>query len=202
MKNAEITRLLAEVRGGNAGAESRLASVVYDELHRLAAHYMHGERPNHSLQATILVHEAFIRLVDQDDQSWQNRSHFFAAAAQIMRHILIDYARSRRAEKRGGGQLVVQLDDAMVFSDDNCEEWIAVDQALNRLAERDARLARIVEMRFFAGLTEEEIGEVLGVSPRTVKRDWKVAKAWLHGELSSVKTDDSGPMASRQRDHR
>jgi RNA polymerase sigma factor (TIGR02999 family) len=202
MKNAEITRLLAEVRGGNAGAESRLASVVYDELHRLAAHYMHGERPNHSLQATILVHEAFIRLVDQDDQSWQNRSHFFAAAAQIMRHILIDYARSRRAEKRGGGQPVVQLDEAMVFSDDNCEEWIAVDQALDRLAERDARLAKIVEMRFFAGLTEEEIGEVLGVSPRTVKRDWKVAKAWLHGELSSVKTDDSGPMASRQRDHR
>ena len=202
MKNAEITRLLAEVRGGNAEAESRLASVVYDELHRLAAYYMHGERPNHSLQATILVHEAFIRLVDQDDQNWQNRSHFFAAAAQIMRHILIDYARSRRAEKRGGGQPVVQLDEAMVFSDDNCEEWIAVDQALDRLGERDARLARIVEMRFFAGLTEEEIGEVLGVSPRTVKRDWKVAKAWLHGELSSVKTDDSGPMASRQRDHR
>jgi RNA polymerase sigma factor (TIGR02999 family) len=202
MKNAKITQLLAEVRGGNAEAESRLASVVYDELHRLAARYMRGERPNHSLQATILVHEAFIRLVDQDDRSWQNRSHFFAAAAQIMRRILIDYARNRRAEKRGGGQPVVQLDDAMVFSDDNCEEWIAVDQALDRLAERDARLARIVEMRFFVGLTEEEIGEVLGVSPRTVKRDWKVAKAWLHGELSSVKTDDSGPMAASQRDHR
>jgi RNA polymerase sigma factor (TIGR02999 family) len=201
MKNAEITRLLAEVHQGNAEAESRLAAVVYDELHRLAAHYMYGERRDHSLQATILVHEAFVRLVDQDDRSWQNRSHFFAAAAQIMRHILIDYARSRRAEKRGGGQPLVQFDDAVAFSSDNCEEWIAVDQALNRLAERDPRLARIVELRFFAGLTEEEIGEVLAISPRTVKRDWKVAKAWLHGELSSVKTDDSGPMAARQGNH-
>jgi RNA polymerase sigma factor (TIGR02999 family) len=202
MKNAEITRLLAEVHGGNVEAESRLASVVYDELHRVATRYMREQRPNPSLQATILVDEAFIRLVGQDDRSWQNRSHFFAAAAQVMRRILIDYARNRRAEKRGGGRPMVQAGDAMAVSDGKCEEWIAVDRALNRLAERDARLARIVELRFFAGLTKEEIGEVLGVSPRTVERDWKVAKAWLHGELSSVKTDDSGPMAVRQSDRR
>jgi RNA polymerase sigma-70 factor, ECF subfamily len=193
---AEITRLLAEIRGGNTEAQSRLASLVYDELHRLAAGYMYRERPDHSLQATILVHEAFIRLVDRDGRSWQNRSHFFAAAAQIMRRILIDYARARRSAKRGGAQPKVQIENAIVVSDDNCEEVIAVDQALIRLAERDPRLSRIVELRFFAGLTEEEIGEALGISPRTVKREWKVAKAWLHGELFGVKTDDSGPMAS------
>jgi RNA polymerase sigma factor (TIGR02999 family) len=184
MKSAEITRWLAEIHKGDVEAQSRLASVVYDELHRLAARYMFRERPNHSLQATALVDEAFVRLVDQDDRSWQNRTHFFAVAAQVMRRILVDYARNRRAEKRGGGQPMVPFDDAIVFSNDNCEEWIAVDQALDRLAERDPRLAKIVELRFFVGLTEEEIGEVLGISPRTVKRDWKVAKAWLHGELS------------------
>jgi len=194
--SAEITQLLAEVKGGNAEAQARLASLVYDELHRLAAGYMHRERPDHSLQATILVHEAFIRLVDQESRSWQNRSHFFATAAQIMRRILIDYALARRSAKRGGGQFKVPIDDAIIVSDDNCEEVIAVDQALIRLAERDPRLSRIVELKFFAGLTEDEIGEALGISPRTVKRDWKVAKAWLHGELFGVKADDSAPMAA------
>jgi RNA polymerase sigma-70 factor, ECF subfamily len=202
MKSAEITRWLAEIHQGNVEAQSRLASVVYDELHRLAAHYMHRERPDHSLQATALVDEAFVRLVDQDDRSWQNRTHFFAVAAQVMRRILIDYARNRRAEKRGGGQPMVQFDDAIVFTNDNCEEWIAVDQALDRLAGRDPRLARIVELRFFVGLTEEETGEVLGISTRTVKREWKVAKAWLHGELSCVKPNDSGPMAAGQGNRR
>jgi RNA polymerase sigma factor (TIGR02999 family) len=151
---------------------------------------MRGERPEHSLQATVLVHEAFVRLVAQNDRSWQNRSHFFAAAAQTMRRILIDYARKHRAEKHGGGQPKVPFDEAIAFSNDNYEEWIAVDQALSRLAKRDARLARIVELRFFAALTEEEIGEELGISVRTVKRDWKVAKAWLHGELSGIKPND------------
>lgn len=196
MQNVEITALLGEVQRGNAEAQSRLASLVYDELHRLAAGYMNRERAGHSLQATVLVDEAFIRLVDQNDRSWQNRTHFFAAAAQIMRRILIDYARNRRAEKRGGVQARVPFDDAVAFSDDNLEEWIEVDQALSRLADRDSRMARIVELRFFGGLTEEEIGEALGISPRTVKRDWKVAKAWLHGELSGIKKDDPGAMAT------
>jgi len=143
MENAEITQLLGEVHRGNVEAQSRLASVVYNELHRLAARCMYGERPDHSLQATVLVHEAFIRLVAPSDRSWQNRTHFFAAAAQIMRRILIDYARNRRAEKRGGGQPKVQFDEAIAFSNNNYEEWIAVDQALDRLAERDTQLRRV-----------------------------------------------------------
>ena len=200
--SSEITQLLTEVQAGNAEATSRLASLVYAELHGLAARHMRRERPDHSLQATALVDEAFMRLFDQRERTWQNRSHFFAMAAQIMRRILIDHARSRRAGKRGGGHQNAQLEEAVVVSDENCDEVIAVDEALNRLAEFDARLARIVELKFFVGLTEEEIGEVLGISSRTVKREWKVAKAWLHGELASVKADDTGPMAARQRDHR
>jgi RNA polymerase sigma factor (TIGR02999 family) len=202
MENLDITGLLDAVRRGNVEAQSRLASVVYGELHRLAAACMYGERADHSLQATVLVDEAFVRLVAQSDRSWQNRSHFFASAAQLMRRILIDYARNRRAEKRGGGQPKVPFDEAVAFTDDNCEDWIAVDQALNRLADRDAQMARIVELRFFTGMTEDEIGEVLGISPRTVRRNWKVAKAWLHGELSSVMTDDRDAMAARQGNHR
>jgi RNA polymerase sigma-70 factor (ECF subfamily) len=202
LENTAITQLLGEIQRGNAEAQSRLASAVYDELHRLAARCMCGERSDNSLQATALVNDAFILLVAQKDRSWQNRTHFFASAAQVMRRILIDHARSRRAEKRGGGQPKVKLDEATALCHDNCEEWIAVDQALDRLAERDTRMAKIVELRFFGGLTEEEIGEVLGISPRTIKRDWKVAKAWLHGELSGVKSDDSIAMATRQGNHR
>jgi len=179
-----ITQLLAEVQGGDRSAESRLASLVYDELHRLADNYMHGERPGQTIQATILVHDAFLRLVDQEERSWQNRSQFFATAAVLMRRMLIDHARRRNAAKRGGPGLKLPLDEAMGVSDDHCEELIALDEALTRLSEWDPRLSRIVEMRFFAGLTEEEIGEALGISPRTVKRDWQVARAWLHGELS------------------
>jgi RNA polymerase sigma factor (TIGR02999 family) len=191
----EITELLAEVRDGKPAAQSRLAELVFDELHRIASYYMRRERPDHSLQATVLVDDAYLHLVNQDERNWENRSHFFAVAAQIMRRILIDHARSRNAAKRGGGIAEIDLDDALVIAEDKFEELIAVDLALTRLAEWDARLARIVEMRFFAGLTEEEIGEALGVSPRTVKRDWKVAKAWLHGELSGIATADLGPVA-------
>jgi RNA polymerase sigma factor (TIGR02999 family) len=186
----EITQLLAEIQGGDRHAESRLAALVYGELHKIAARYMRAERPDNSLQATILVHEAYLRLVNQEDQNWQNRAHFFATAARLMRQILIDHARTRNAAKRGGPHADLRLDDIIVFSDDRLEQVLAIDEALIRLAERDARLARIVEMRFFAGLTEEEIAEVLGVSPRTVKRDWRVAKAWLHGELSGGEDDD------------
>jgi|ERR1035438_2792828 RNA polymerase sigma factor (TIGR02999 family) len=196
---ADITRLLVEAQGGNKDAQSNLASLVYDELHRLAARCMRGERPDHTLQTTILVHEAFIKLVDEGDRSWQNRSHFFAVSAQVMRRLLIDHARSRRAEKRGGMRVKVEWDETVVVSEQHCEEWIAVDEALNRLSERDPRLSRIVELRFFAGLTEEEIGEVLGISARTVKREWRVAKAWLRAEFSSVKSDDNGPVGKSQR---
>ena len=180
----EITELLAEVRGGNSASESRLAELVYDQLHGIAARYMRFERPDHSLQATLLVDDAYLHLVNQEDRNWQNRSHFYAVAAQVMRRILIDHARIHNAAKRGGGLAAVQLEDTAILTEDKCEELIAVDQALIHLADRDPRLARIVEMRFFAGLTEDEIAEVLGVSARTVKRDWQVAKAWLHGELS------------------
>ena len=185
MANAGITKLLGEAHNGNLEAQSRLAAAVYDELHRLAARCMRDERSDHSLQATILVHEAFIKLVGQRDRSWQNRAHFFAAASQVMRRILIDYARGRRAVKRGGGQAKAQFDEALVVSKENCEEWLAVDQALKRLAERDPQLAHIVELRFFAGLKNDEIAEALGISLRSVERDWAVAKAWLRGALSS-----------------
>jgi RNA polymerase sigma-70 factor, ECF subfamily len=192
----EITQLLAEVRDGKVAAQSRLAVLVYDELHRIASYYMRKERPDHSLQATVLVDDAYLHLVNQEDRTWQNRSHFFSVAAQLMRRILIDHARNRNAAKRGGGRAEVQLDDALVISEDKFEELIAVDQALTHLAEWDARLARIVEMRFFAGLTENEIAEALGISARTVKRDWQVAKAWLHGELSGIATNDLGSVAT------
>ena len=192
----EITGLLAEIRGGNRDAESQLAAHAYAELHRIAARYMSRERPDHTLQATILVDEAFLQLVKQEDRSWQNRSHFFAAAAQVMRHILIDHARSRNATRRGGPHAKLQLDDVVVFSDARCEELIALDEALSRLATWDPRQSRIVELRFFTGLTEEEIAEALGISPRTVKREWQVAKAWLHGELSSIKHNDPGAVGA------
>ena len=191
----EITELLGEVRDGKSDAQSRLASLVYDELHRIASCYMRRERPDHSLQATALVNYAYLNLVNQDERNWQNRSHFFALAAQMMRRILIDHARNRKAAKRGGGIAEIQLEEALVIAEDKMEEVIAVDLALTRLSELDPRLARIVEMRFFAGLTAEETAEALAISPRTVKRDWKVAKAWLHGEFSGIAADDLRPMA-------
>src|SRR5437660_267435 len=144
----EITQLLAEIRERNSGAESRLASLVYDQLHHIAARYMHHERPDHTLQSKILVHEAYLQLVNQPDRNWQNRSHFFAVAAQLMRRILVDHARSRNAAKRGGPQVRLRLDDVLVFSDAKCDELIALDQALARLAEWDPRQSRIVELRF------------------------------------------------------
>lgn len=192
----EITQLLAEVREGNSGAESRLASLVYDQLHHIAARYMQRERRDHTLQATVLVHEAYLDLVNQADRTWQNRSHFFAVAAQLIRRILIDHARSRNAAKRGGPRGTLRLDDVLVFSEAKYDELIAIDEALTRLAGWDTRQSRIVELRFFAGLTEEEIAEVLGISVRTVKREWKVAKAWLHGELSSIQSDKPGAMGA------
>jgi RNA polymerase sigma factor (TIGR02999 family) len=191
----EITQLLAEVQDGESLARSRLANLVYNELHRIASHQMRQERPDHSLQATALVDDAYVHLINLRDRTWQNRSHFFAMAAQSMRRILIDHARGHKAAKRGVGFRKVNLDDAVVIAENKFEEIIAVDAALTRLAEWDPRLSRVVEMRFYAGLTDEEIAEVLGLSARTVKRDWRVAKAWLHRELSGCSPDDAGSVA-------
>lgn len=189
----EITQLLFEVRKGNPSAESELAALVYRDLHQMAAHYMQAERAGHSLQPTMLVHDAYLRLVSEEDLNWENRSHFFAMAARLMRRILIDHARTKRTAKRGAWQPNLPLDDVLLISDDKMDEVLMVDEALTRMGDRDPLLARIVEMRFFGGLTEDEIGEVVGISPRTVKRHWRVAKAWLHAELSS--STDTGSVA-------
>jgi RNA polymerase sigma-70 factor, ECF subfamily len=186
MPGHNVTKVLAAVSAGDGDARSRLASLVYDDLHQIAARYMQRENRGQSLQPTILVHEAFLQLVDQQDRNWQNRAHFFAVAAQLMRRILIDRARSRNAVKRGGGHAMIQLDEAMIACDESWDELIDIDNALKRLAEQDERLGRVVELRFYAGMTEEEIGEVIGISVRQVKRDWKVAKAWLRAELELI----------------
>lgn len=185
----EITHLLNEVQRGNADAMSRLVSLVQAELHRIAQRYMRREARDHTIQATALVNEAYLQLVQRGDQNWHNRSHFFAVSACLMRRILIDYARSRKALKRGSGRFNIPLDECLTLSDAHCEDTLLIDQALTRLAEWDSRMAQIVELRVFAGLTEEEIAITLKVSSRTVKRDWKVAKAFLQGELSSAKSE-------------
>lgn len=157
---------------------------VYGELHKIAGRLLQRERTGHTLQATALVNEAYLQMVGDERLDWKDRSHFFAAAAQSMRHILVDYARRHKAAKRDGARQKVQLTDALAISDDRLEEVLAIDEALTRLAAWDARQCKVVEMRFFGGMTEEEIAEVLGVGRRTVSRDWNLARAWLHGELN------------------
>ena len=179
----EVTRLLAELRGGNRGAESRLIEVVYPRLHRIAARSLERERSGHTMQATELVNEAYMELLGDAGIEWKNRLHFYAAAAQSMRRILVDYGRMRKAAKRGGDRQQVELTDALAISEERLDEVVAIDEALTRLEQFDPRQCRVVEMRFFGGLTEDETAEVLGVSPRTVRRDWILARAWLHGEL-------------------
>jgi RNA polymerase sigma-70 factor, ECF subfamily len=185
----EITLLLSELRNGDRTAEARLAPLVYAELHRIAARYARRERRGHTLQPTALVHEAYMRLVGED-RNWENRQHFFAIASSLMRNILIDYARSRGAAKRGGGAAQVELKDAdqVVGTPGRMEDLLALDEALSRLSQLDARQCQIVEMRFFGGLNEEEIGQALGISARTVQREWAFARAWLHTELSRRET--------------
>jgi RNA polymerase sigma factor (TIGR02999 family) len=161
--------------------------LVYQELHRLAHHYMSRERPGHTLQTSALVNEAFVRLADQRDVQWQNRAHFVGLAGQMMRRILVDYARNRGYAKRGGGAVQVSLDDELVVSDERSAEVVALDDALQSLARLDERKSRLVELRFFGGLSIEETAEVLGVSPGTVMRDWTLAKAWLRREMSGKK---------------
>lgn len=179
----DVTLLLSQLRAGDREAESKLIPLVYDELRRLAAHYLRGERADHTLQPTALVHEAYLRLTKLRDLDWQSRSHFFATAATVMRRILVDHARAQQAGKREALHNAVSLEDALVISPARPSELISLDAALDKLAQLDARRSKIVELRFFGGLSEEETGAILGVSTRTVKRDWRIAKAWLYNEL-------------------
>jgi RNA polymerase sigma-70 factor (ECF subfamily) len=186
----EVTQLLQAWSDGNRDALDELVPLVYEELHRLARHYMSGERDGHSLQATDLVNEAYVRLIDWKNVRWQNRAHFFAVAAQMMRRILVDFARSRQFLKRGGEARRVSLSEAAGVIVERGEDFIALDDALKSLAVFDARKSRIVELRFFGGLSVEETADVLKISRRTVEREWSLAQAWLHRELTRGKTDD------------
>lgn len=178
----EVTRLLQNLNAGDTQAVDALVPLVYSELRKLAAHYLKSEREGHTLQPTALVHEAFLKLVEQET-AWQNRNHFFAMAANLMRRILVDYARSYKAEKRGGAAEKVSLEDAFVFVKEKPAEMIALDEALEELAKIDARRAKVVELKFFGGLQTDEIAEVLGVHPNTVLRDWNLARAWLKTQM-------------------
>jgi RNA polymerase sigma factor (TIGR02999 family) len=180
----EVTQLLADWSNGDQAALNRLMPLVDRELHRLARHYMRQENPGHTLQTTALVNEAYLRLVDQNRTHWKNRHHFFALSAQLMRRILVDHARKRKYAKRGGDAQKITLDEAMVVSRQPGHDLVALDQALEELAALDPRKGKVVELKFFGGLTSEETAQVLGVSPLTVKRDWKMAKAWLFDSLN------------------
>ena len=179
----DLTQLLVAWSEGDAGALDKLIPLVHDELRRLAHRYMSGERTGHTLETTALVNEAYIRLIDSSRVQWQNRAHFFAVSAQLMRRILVDYARSHRSMKRGGGLQPVTLDDALALSPGRDPDLGALDEALVRLASLDERKSRVVELSFFGGLAVEETAEVLGVSAETVMRDWRLAKAWLMKEM-------------------
>lgn len=178
-----ITGLLRAWRAGESNALERLLPLVYDDMRRLAHARMAREAPGHTLDTTALVHESYLRLVDQSDVQWVDRCHFFAAAAQAMRRVLIDYARRHLAAKRGGAPQQVSLNEAMATADERADTLLALDEALRDLAAVDARLALVVEYRFFGGLTEEETAQVLSVNVRTVRRDWTKARGWLHREL-------------------
>jgi len=187
----ELTQLLAAWSDGDQAALEKLLPLVNVELRRLAGHYMRGETPGHTLQTSALVNEAYLRLIDQRHVRWQNRAHFFGIAAQLMRRILIDHARKAQYQKRGGGAVQVSLDEAAAVAEARAAELLAVDEALGKLTAMDVRKGRLVELRFFGGLTEEETAEVMGISVPTVQREWRAAKAWLHRMLTDVKTDEA-----------
>lgn len=187
----EITELLGEINAGDESALIRLVGLLYDELHALAARQMRKERWDHTLQPTALVNEAYLRLLGDRNIQLHDRAHFFGAAAEVMRRILVDHARKKLADKRGGGKAHAQLDDVIVWREDRSEDMVAIDDALSRLAAMDPEKSRIVELRFFAGLSIDEIAAVLDVSPRTVKRKWRFAKAWLFREISGVDAPSS-----------
>jgi RNA polymerase sigma factor (TIGR02999 family) len=186
----EITQLLVAWNNGDAAALERLTPFVYAELHRLAKRCMAGERRGHILQTTALVNEAYLRLIDWRNVEWQNRAHFFGLAAQLMRHILVDFARARQREKRGGDALLVSLSEAANVAQEQSADLVALDDALQTLEKLDSRQARVVELRFFAGLSLEETAEALKVSVSTVRRDWSLAEAWLFRELNREEQAD------------
>jgi len=181
---SDISRLLRQWSEGNRAALDELLPLVYDELHRQAARYLRRERAAHTLQTTALIHEAYLRLIDQRDVRWQSRTHFFAIAAQMMRRVLVDYARAKHREKRGRGNVCLPLEAVTIVADEKGVDLMALDQALTRLAALDEQQARVVELRYFGGLSLEETGEALHVSRATAARDWDVAKAWLRRELT------------------
>ena len=182
--SSDVTLLLLRLSDGDQDALDQLIPLIYDELHRLAAFHLQRERPEHTLQTTALVHEAYLRLVDQKEAQWKNRGHFFAVAAQAMRRVLVDYARRHHAVKRGSFLPKISLDEAIAVADENTRNVLLIDELLTRLASVDPQEGRIVELRFFGGLTVEETAVVMGISPATVKREWSIAKAWLLRELA------------------
>jgi RNA polymerase sigma factor (TIGR02999 family) len=184
-KASKITQMLREWSDGSQEALDNLLPLVYDELHRQAASFLRKERPGHTLQTTALINEAYLKLIDRRDVNWQSRTHFFAVAAQAMRRILVDYAKAKHREKRGGDNIKLSLEEAMlVAAKEKGVDLIALDEALNKLAKFDAQQARVVELRYFSGLSLEETAEALHVSRATVARDWEAARAWLHRELT------------------
>ncbi|MGH9839330.1 MAG: sigma-70 family RNA polymerase sigma factor [Blastocatellia bacterium] len=187
----DVTQLLVDWSNGDQAALDKLLPLVNDELRQLARRYMRREGPGHTLQTSALVNEAYLRLIDQKHVQWRNRAHFFGIAAQLMRRILIDHARKAQYAKRGGGAVRVSLDEAAAVTEARAAELLAVDEALEKLAAMDARKGRIVELRFFGGLTEQETAEVLGISSPTVQREWRAAKAWLRRMLTDGESDES-----------
>jgi len=188
----DITGLLAAWSAGDRQAFEKLVPIVYDGLRRIARHYMEREAAGHPLQATALVHEAYIRLIDASSMQWQNRAHFYAVSANLMRRILVDYARSQKYAKRGGAATHISLDDTAILSPERAPDLVALDDALDALAALDFRKSRVVELRFFGGLNVEETAEILRVSPRTVLSDWSFAKSWLLRQLTVRYEHDSG----------
>ena len=195
-KPGDVTRLLHQLGSGNQAAADELVPLIYDELRRLANACMRRERPGHTLQATALVHEAYLRLLGQREVEWNNRAHFFAVAATLMRRVLLDHARKRHTAKRGAAPHKATLEEGLLVADEHLEDVIIMDECLTRLAAIDPRQARIVELRFFAGLDVEEIAAVMEISTATVKREWASAKAWLHREMTGKKGRDSGSVAA------
>ena len=188
----EVTQVLIDWSGGDRTAAERLMPLIYDELRQIARGYLQNERPDHTLQATGLVHEAYLRLVDQTTTTWQNRAHFFGVAAGVMRRVLVDHARRHRTDKRGGKWDKLEFDEALAPGLSRSVDLLALDDALIDLAKLDPRQSQVVELRFFGGLTTEEAAEVLDVSPRTIKREWRRAKAWLRREIVDEQGDARG----------
>ena len=182
----QLTEMLADSGYWKSAAPDAVAPLVYDELRRLAHSYMTRERPDHTLQTTALVNEAYLHLAGQTNPQWQNRNHFFAGAARMMRHVLVNYAKSRRAAKRGGGAMKVELTESAMVTENQADQVVELNEALERLAQLDRRKAQVVELKYFGGMGYEEIADVLDISEITVRRDWEFAKAWLHKELTGT----------------